>query len=94
MKDDAKGLGEFFDEFIDRHRVGNGRGFELVVTEEECARLGEFFIRGMLGWASGYDLTSESQTRESPPADPAAVEGNSDEMAEAGESFGDQSFVR
>jgi hypothetical protein len=94
MKEETKGLGEFFDEFIERHRISNGRGFELVVTEEECARLGEFFIRGMLGWASGYDLASQSQPRESPPADAAAVEGNPEEIAEAGESNGSGSFVR
>jgi hypothetical protein len=56
VKDDPKKLREFFDEFIETHRIRNGDRFELVVTDEDCMRLGEFFIRGMVGWASGYDL--------------------------------------
>jgi hypothetical protein len=65
MKDDPKKLREFFDEFIERHRIRNGDRFELMVTDEDCMRLGEFFIKGMVGWASGYDLVRDLRSSHS-----------------------------
>jgi hypothetical protein len=59
VKNGPKTLHEFFSEFIERHRMGEGESFQLRVTDEEIAQLGEFFIRGMVGWASGFDLTRE-----------------------------------
>ena len=53
MKDEPQTLGEYFADFIERHRVMDGETFHLIVTDEECMRLGEFFIRGMVGWACG-----------------------------------------
>ena len=53
MKDELQTLGEYFGDLIERHRVIDGETFHLIVTDEDCMRLGEFFIRGMVGWASG-----------------------------------------
>jgi hypothetical protein len=53
VTDEPQTLGEYFGDFIERHRVRDGETFHLIVTDEDCMRLGEFFIRGMVGWASG-----------------------------------------
>jgi hypothetical protein len=53
VKDQPQTLGEYFGDFIERRRIRDGETFQLLVTDEDCMRLGEFFIRGMVGWASG-----------------------------------------
>jgi hypothetical protein len=53
VKDEPQTLGDYFGDFIERHRVRDGETFHLIVSDEDCLRLGEFFIRGMVGWASG-----------------------------------------
>ena len=53
MKSEPQTLSEYFGDFIECHRVREGETFQLIVTDEDCMRLGEFFIRGMVGWACG-----------------------------------------
>jgi hypothetical protein len=65
VKEDPTKLWDFFHEFIERHRVQNGKRYQLVVSDEDCMRLGEFFIRGMVGWAGDYDVVRELQPRRS-----------------------------
>jgi hypothetical protein len=92
VKDKARTLREFFDEFIEHHRISNGEAFELLVTDEDCMRLGEFFIRGMVGWASGYDLVREMRADSSrvPLAGIVVEDLEPEEEKEVGE---DKTFV-
>lgn len=56
VSDRTKTLSEFFADFVERNKVPHGGGFHLVVTDEDCMQLGEFLIRGIIGWASAYDI--------------------------------------
>lgn len=61
-KDEREDLHGFFDEFVNRHRIPYGTSYRLIVTDDDCMELGEFFIRGMIGWAGGYDLVRVPET--------------------------------
>jgi hypothetical protein len=95
VKERPKRLGEFFDEFIERHRTGDGREFELLVSDEDCMALGEFFIKGVVGWASTYGHAPDLQSRASSSpfagivSEAGATEGPDSEV----ENVEDKSFV-
>jgi hypothetical protein len=95
VKEGQKRLGEFFDEFIERHRTGDGEEFELLVTDEDCMALGEFFIKGMVGWASACDQAPDLRSRlsSSPFAGIMEVASRPEESASDEENVEEKSFV-
>jgi hypothetical protein len=93
VKEDPKKLWDFFHEFIERHRVQNGKRYQLVVSDEDCMKLGEFFIRGMVGWAGDYDVVRELQTRHSPLAGLIVEETEIEELEEEEDASARKSLI-
>jgi hypothetical protein len=58
---EARTLGEFLDEFIEKHKVGVGDRVQLITTDKECVDLGRFCLRGMLGWIFSEELCHRIQ---------------------------------
>jgi hypothetical protein len=58
---EARTLGGFLDEFIEKHKVGVGDRVQLITTDKECVDLGRFCLRGMLGWIFSEELCDRIQ---------------------------------
>ncbi len=79
----ARKAQEFLNDFIEEHRIAVGDRTQLVVTDEECMELGKFFLRGIVGWALGYDLVRGRQYSNSPLAGIEVEEGALEEGGDA-----------
>lgn len=56
MSHSALTLKEFLENFVAEHALIDGNDLVLVVSPEDMEALGQFFVRGICGWALGIDL--------------------------------------
>lgn len=54
-------LKDFIESFVQEHTLSSGGELVLDVTPEDIQALGDFFVRGICGWALG--LKTERQSR-------------------------------
>lgn len=54
-------LKDFIESFVQEHTLSSGGELVLNVTPEDIQALGDFFVRGICGWALG--LKTERQSR-------------------------------
>ena len=51
----SESLKNFLTNFVEEHTLISGGELVLDVSQEELAHLGEFFLRGICGWALGLE---------------------------------------